>query len=739
MNKMFTQGIDFPFQIATKFPNQTENQFAAQIATKFPAQIATKFPAQKESDFSISSSDFVLLAAKKAFGITYLFPWQRIVIANILDAAKYFGLDFCTEEQNFDLVSDADFVKTSEIYSGEEGQDEDFLLIKENSHLQATNLPVKAQNPQSISETSQPQAENSSLITENPPSSSENSSLASENPQSISENPPPQEKIPKLPENPPVQEESDSDIKSYGKQIVLLPTGAGKSLCFLTPALILKGPTLVLYPLLALMADQKRRMDEGKIQSVVFRGGQSQEERNENFKKLRQGAKIILANPEVLQNEDLVQKLSECKIAHIAIDEAHVTSEWGDTFRPAYLTLGSIIKKLKVPVVTAFTATASPTVLARISEVLFDGNAHIVRSDSDRPNIHYEVINTFAKKRMAFKLALLRPKPLIIFCGTRKKSEDMARELSAYLGDDKVKFYHAGLEKDEKTAVEKWFYPKTDAILCCTCAFGMGVDKKDIHTVIHLEASPTAESYIQEAGRGGRDGSVATAILLWSRLDSIKYSRFPENSREKVLGVFAQSSTCRRQILLDALGGEKAACDGCDVCKRGGPSPYAEDADFAMKFIKFNRKMFNMNDLNSKLIDAFNKKDFSTFKMNVWENNDTKEILNQLFLEKKIHEESFLWNKKVDIGEKEKFFKLKSKLKTLHLRWLHFDRLSNSNVENTKSTTRNEVSSERATKFQATRNEVSSASTTCRRTRRRIIRVRTRSNVRRRRSGTCSF
>lgn len=628
---MFTQGIDFP------------------------AQIATKFPAQKESDFSVSSSDFVLLAAKKAFGISYLFPWQRIVIANILDAAKHFGLDFCTEEQNFDFSSDSDFVKTSEIYSGEEGQDEEIPLNTEDVCLPENSL-VKPQTSLS--------AENPPLAPKNLPLKQQNSLRSADLSVKLQNFIKSEDQVSQESENP-LPQESESDLKSYGKQIVLLPTGAGKSLCFLTPALILKGPTLVLYPLLALMADQKRRMDEGKIQSVVFRGGQSPEERNENFKKLKQGAKIILANPEVLQNEDLVQKLSECKIAHIAIDEAHVTSEWGDTFRPAYLTLGTIIKKLKVPLVTAFTATASPTVLARISEVLFDGNAHIVRSDSDRPNIHYEVINTFAKKRMAFKLALSRPKPLIIFCGTRKKSEDMARELSAYLGDDKVKFYHAGLEKDEKTAVEKWFYPKTDAILCCTCAFGMGVDKKDIHTVIHLEASPTAESYIQEAGRGGRDGSVATAILLWSKLDSIKYSRFPENSREKVLADFAQSSTCRRQILLDALGGEKAACDGCDVCKRGGPSPYAQDATFAMKFIKFNRKMFNMNDLNSKLIQAFNQKDFSTFKMNVWENNDTKEILNQLLLEKKIHEESFLWNKKVDIGEKEKFFKLKNKIKIL--------------------------------------------------------------------------
>lgn len=626
MKKVFTQKIDLS-DVSSDVRNE-------------------EFQALKESDSSVSCSDFVTLTARKAFGITYLFPWQRIVIANILDSARHFGDDFCINDKNFDISSTADFIKTSEIYSGEEGQDEKFPLNTEDVCL-AENFLVKQRNSLFTPQNPLPQAQNP-LPAENPLVKQRNSLPQAQNPLQVQKS---------------TESQESDDIKSYGKQIVLLPTGAGKSLCFLTPAIILSGPTLVLYPLLALMADQKRRMDEGGIQSVVFRGGQSDEERSENFRKLKNGAKIILANPEVLQNEELVQKLSECKISHIAIDEAHVTSEWGDTFRPAYLTLGSIIKKLNVPVITAFTATASPVVLSRISEVLFDGNAHIVRSDSDRPNIHYEVINTYAKKRMAFKLALLRPKPLIIFCGTRKKSEDMAKELSAYLGDDKVKFYHAGLEKDEKTFVEKWFYPKTDAILCCTCAFGMGVDKKDIHTVIHLEASPTAESYIQEAGRGGRDGSVATAILLWSKLDSIKYSRFPENSRERVLADFAQSSTCRRQILLDALGGEKVACEGCDVCKRKAPAPYAQDADFAMKFIKFNRKMFTMNDLNSKLIDVFNQKDVLALKMNVWENNDTKEILNQLLLEKKIHEESFLWNKKVDIGEKEKFFYLKSKIK----------------------------------------------------------------------------
>ena len=133
--------------------------------------------------------------------------------------------------------------------------------------------------------------------------------------------------------------------------------------------------------------------------------------------------------------------------------------------------------------------------LERISEVLFHGKSHVVKSDFDRPNIHYYVQNAYAKKRAAFRLAVLEQKPLIIFCGTRAKSEDMARELSEYLGRDKVRFYHAGLEREEKTAVEKWFYDKTDAVLCCTVAFGMGVDKKDIHTVIHLEPSSSIRSW----------------------------------------------------------------------------------------------------------------------------------------------------------------------------------------------------------------------------------------------------
>ena len=428
-----------------------------------------------------------------------------------------------------------------------------------------------------------------------------------------------------------------------GRQIVLLPTGAGKSLCFLTPALLLKGPTLVIYPLLALMADQKRRMDTGGIESVIFRGGQSPQEREENFAKIKKGAKIIIANPEVLQNKSIVKELAACKIQHIAIDEAHCVSEWGDSFRPAYLTLGKIIEELGCKTVTAFTATASPQVLDRVSQVLFGGQSHIVRSDADRSNIRYNVIYAAAKKRLAFRLAVTEQKPLLIFCGTRAKSEDMARELALYMGCDKVKFYHAGLEKAEKTATEEWFFNKSDAVLCCTCAYGMGVDKKDIKTVIHLESPPTAESYLQESGRIARDGSIGKAILLWNYSDHKKFSAYPKNSREYKMLLFAESSTCRRQVLLDALGAEQAVCSGCDVCERGGKAPFAYDLDLALSFITKNRKMYGYSQTQALLQSEFNKKDLALFGLRIWDQEDILTILSELKSRKLIKKCHWPW------------------------------------------------------------------------------------------------
>ena len=440
----------------------------------------------------------------------------------------------------------------------------------------------------------------------------------------------------------------DNDAFCKGRQIVLLPTGAGKSLCFQVPALLLDGPSLVIYPLLALMTDQQRRMEEGSLRSVTFRGGQTEKERAECFEKIKNGAKIILANPEVLQSKKLVQQLKEVGIKHIAIDEAHCVAEWGDSFRPSYLGLGEVINELNPPVITAFTATASPPVLARVSEILFGGQAHIVRSESDRQNIHYFVRKAAVKKKLALELAVTEQRPMIIFCGTRGKSEDMARELNFCFGNGTAQYYHAGLEKSEKEAVEKWFYQSKDGILCATCAYGMGVDKKDIKTVVHLEASATAEAYIQEAGRGGRDGSIAKAILLWSLQDSLDYSVYKAGSREAALRDFAETTSCRRQVLLDALGAEQAVCSGCDICN--GIKYPPSDWELAQKLIKQNPHFYSSEEIEEELSYKMNQHFLKAIGLKVWEHNDSKTVISQLAKTGRIRTSRFLWRNKLYVN-----------------------------------------------------------------------------------------
>ena len=444
-------------------------------------------------------------------------------------------------------------------------------------------------------------------------------------------------------------DEDDFDSFCKGRQIVLLPTGAGKSLCFQIPALLLDGPTLVIYPLLALMADQQRRMQEGNLKSVMFRGGMSKEDYDLNFKKIQDGAKIIIANPEVLQNPKLIEDLKSVGIVHITIDEAHCVSEWGDSFRPAYLGLGDVIKKLDAPLITAFTATASGGVLERVSQILFDGMAHVVRSESDRANIHYFVRRAGAKEKEALFLAKTELKPMIIFCGTRDKCENMAQELNVFFGKRIAKFYHAGLEKCEKDEVEKWFYDSKDGILCATCAYGMGVDKKDIKTVVHLETPKTAEAYIQEAGRGGRDGSIAKAFLIWSLEDSMLFGEFSDDSRESSMRLFAETDDCRRQVLLDALGGEKAYCEGCDLCLN--VKQVDVDYELVCSFVRKNRNYFSEDSLNEKIVQFMNEKSRAFSGLNIWTHLDSAKIISQLVKSKKIIRQNYFWKNRLKIGD----------------------------------------------------------------------------------------
>ncbi|MGI5174554.1 ATP-dependent DNA helicase RecQ [Treponema sp. OMZ 840] len=420
-----------------------------------------------------------------------------------------------------------------------------------------------------------------------------------------------------------------------GNQIVLLPTGAGKSLCFMIPALLLKGTTLIIYPLLALMNDQKRRLDEAKLDTVVFRGGQSEDERNECFERIKRGARFILANPEVLQSESLVKRLAECTIAHIAIDEAHCVCEWGDSFRPAYLELGRIIQQLGCKTVTAFTATASDTVLNRVAEVLFANDVHIVRGETDRPNIHYSVHRCAAKTPALIELIMKEKRPAVVFCASRSRTKELALILRDFLHrcdeTDTVRFYHAGLTREEKAETEQWFYPKKDAVLISTCAFGMGVDKKDIRTVIHYDAPSTAEAYVQEAGRAGRDGEPARAVLLWSLPDKEKADKQSAEKGERyaVLADFANTLSCRREVLLKALGEESCVCSGCDVCEKEAKNT-AEDVESFMRFLHKNRKRYTSEKGLTEFCLRKNRMSAAKWHTHIWDRQSAIAVLSEL-------------------------------------------------------------------------------------------------------------
>lgn len=401
-------------------------------------------------------------------------------------------------------------------------------------------------------------------------------------------------------------------------QLVILPTGAGKSLCFTLPALLLPGITLIIFPLLALMNDQARRLDEVGITSVTLRGGQSKEDRQNIWDTLCSGSvRCLLSNPETLQSPKVLAQLQKVPIQHMVIDEAHIISQWGDSFRPAYLSLAEVVKSLEPPQITAFTATASAGIIQRIEEVLFGGTlgrkcggirknrCHRIQANPDRTNITYHMIPSLHPSHDVMELIgttlsalhnptlghgqiqspLIQPlspveRPLIIFCRSRRSVEVMAQQIQRNFSNLEVYFYHAGLEREEKERIEELFFRSTEGVLCATTAYGMGVDKKNIRTVIHYEPPGDVESYLQESGRGGRDRGPTTAIMLYpfslqGNGRGCNRGRKPgggilQNNQvhsPNLLLKIAQSKSCRRALLLEPLGGTVEMCGGCDICK----------------------------------------------------------------------------------------------------------------------------------------------------------------------------
>jgi len=355
--------------------------------------------------------------------------------------------------------------------------------------------------------------------------------------------------------------------------LVIMPTGGGKSICFQLPALLFKGVTLVISPLIALMKDQVDGLSANGISASYFNSSQSNEEQSAIIDRvLSADLKLLYVAPESLAG--LQNILNETYISCVAIDEAHCISSWGHDFRPSYQQLGFLKKTLPNTPFIALTATADKATRQDIVKQLHIENAQQFISSFDRQNIALEV--RAANDRISQIIKFIKQRPYqsgIIYCLSRKTTEQLAKKLKT--NKVSAEAYHAGLNFEKRSKVQESFvYDKTQ-IVCATLAFGMGIDKSNVRWVIHYNMPKNIEGYYQEIGRGGRDGLKAHALLFHSYADVIQLRNFASGASNEEVQIakldrmkqFSEATTCRRKILLSYFGellGEN--CGNCDVC-----------------------------------------------------------------------------------------------------------------------------------------------------------------------------
>lgn len=355
--------------------------------------------------------------------------------------------------------------------------------------------------------------------------------------------------------------------------LVIMPTGGGKSICFQLPALLFKGVTLVISPLIALMKDQVDGLSANGISASYFNSSQSNEEQSAIIDRvLSADLKLLYVAPESLAG--LQNILNETYISCVAIDEAHCISSWGHDFRPSYQQLGFLKKTLPNTPFIALTATADKATRQDIVKQLRIENAQQFISSFDRQNIALEVRAANDRISQIIKFIKQRPNQSgIIYCLSRKTTEQLAKKLKT--NKVSAEAYHAGLNFEKRSKVQESFvYDKTQ-IVCATVAFGMGIDKSNVRWVIHYNMPKNIEGYYQEIGRGGRDGLKAHALLFHSYADVIQLRNFASGASNEEVQIakldrmkqFSEATTCRRKILLSYFGellGEN--CGNCDVC-----------------------------------------------------------------------------------------------------------------------------------------------------------------------------
>jgi ATP-dependent DNA helicase RecQ len=369
----------------------------------------------------------------------------------------------------------------------------------------------------------------------------------------------------------PGQREVIDSVLAGRDTLAIMPSGAGKSLCYQLPALQMRGTTIVVSPLIALMKDQSDKLEERGLDAAAVNSALSEPERREAMRRIRESeADFIFATPEQLTNPAFMKKLKANPVDLFVVDEAHCITQWGHDFRPAYARLGAALRALGDPTLLALTATATPDVIKDIARQLGRPRMRVLNAGVYRPNLYFEVVQTTnaVEKNKALLEVVRSGGAGIVYCATVRA----AKAVHAWLAGQGVKaeLYHGRLGGRERTERQEAFMSGAARTMVATNAFGMGIDRPDIRYVVHYQLPGSLEAYYQEAGRAGRDGKEARCTLLYDHDDrrvQLYFAR--KRSKVETLAAYARRTQCRWKMILEyfdeqvAMDTECGACDNC--------------------------------------------------------------------------------------------------------------------------------------------------------------------------------
>ncbi|MCI4666811.1 MAG: DNA helicase RecQ [Bacteroidia bacterium] len=443
------------------------------------------------------------------------------------------------------------------------------------------------------------------------------------------------------------QEDVIKSIMGLTNTFVIMPTGAGKSLCYQLPAVLMEGTALVISPLIALMKNQVDQLQAFGIEAGYLNSSMSRSNYEAVKQKvLKRQLKLLYVAPESLVKAEFIEFLQQSKISFVAVDEAHCISEWGHDFRPEYRRIRDMLNLLGDIPVIALTATATPKVRQDIIQNLHIEGANIFLTSFNRHNLYYEirpkVSNNHATTEIIKYIKENADKSGIIYCLSRRKVEENAEILN--VNGIKAVPYHAGLDSGTRSRHQDMFLNEDVQVVVATIAFGMGIDKPDVRFVIHYDVPKSIESYYQETGRAGRDGLEGNCILFYDFNDIVKLEKFmkdkPVSERESgkhllyEMAAFSESGACRRKLMLHYFGekfDETKCTNMCDNCR-------------------FPKEKFNAKEdalLVLEAVNQVNEKFGQTHIINILRGSNNQQIKNY------DHQDLSVYSKGKDKNEKE--------------------------------------------------------------------------------------